>query len=176
MGSVVTLQKDGFVAGAIGNKLPSLNTYKDGQIRPDAVKTGTAVADKVGGILGQYGVNVPRDKVNQAEGQLGPTIQFPAGQSLYVTRIKVDRGTDRIVFELISDPVANQGRFRGSLAIPFRPGSLASADLSQMKPQIDQMLSVQAADQSAPGPVTPATPDKPLAPDAPPPPPPHNDR
>src|SRR5580692_5041176 len=51
-GSVLILQKKGFSAGAVANKVPTQNTYKDGQIR----SAGTAVRKGLGGFSSLAGV------------------------------------------------------------------------------------------------------------------------
>ena len=50
MGSTLILQKRGFSPGALSNKLPTKYTYKDGQIRPDAIGATKKVYDRVTGI------------------------------------------------------------------------------------------------------------------------------
>ncbi len=115
-GSVLILQKSGFSASSVTSQLASTNTYRDGQIRPDGAQAA------------------------------GPTRQFAKGERLYVTRITAVPDKDAIVFDLISDSHANEGRYQGSLAFPYLKGSLASADLSTVQPAIAEVFAFASGD------------------------------
>jgi hypothetical protein len=189
MGSVLILQKRGFSAGAVSNKVPTQNTYKDGQIKGDA----TTTARRLGGLssLGRIpGLGGLGGAANSAVSAAGPSRDFVNGEKLYITRIAVDRSKDAVIFDLMSDAFGNAGRYKASLAFQFPKGSVASADLTQVQPVIeevfkfapteDQNANVQQGGQQAtqpaglqtpPAQVTEAEPD-PLRPILPPPPPP----
>jgi hypothetical protein len=179
MGSVLILQKRGFSAGAVSNKVPAQNTYKDGQIKAGV----TGVIQEGCRIYAFPGC----DRMQSA---VGPSRDFVNGETLYVTRISVDRSKDTIIFYLISAAYGNAGRFNGSLTFQFPRGSVASADLARVQPTIGEVFRIaptdgssgtvpqrgQQASQVAPVqtslPVTQPQPDAPLPPILPPPPPP----
>ena len=175
MGSVLIFQKRGFSAGAVTNQVPSQNTYKDGQIKANV--TGTLQK-------GCRIYNFPGcDRVQSA---VGPLREFVTGETIYVTRIAVDRNKDAIVFYLISDMYGNSGRFRGSLAFQFPRGSLEYADWGKIQSTIAEVFRAAPADDSSaavpqrqpmppvqtPLPVTQAQPEPALPAIVPPPPPP----
>jgi hypothetical protein len=177
MGSVLILQKSGFSAGSVSNKVPAQNTYKDGQIKAGA----TGVIQKGCGFYRFPGCD-------QVQNALGPSRDFVRGEKLYVTRITADRNKDTVVFYLISDAYEGAGRFKGSLTFRFPRGSVASADLAQVQPIIAEVFRIGPTEDSSgsvpqggqPGqqtanvpntpPVTQTQPDAPLPPILPPPP------
>jgi hypothetical protein len=131
-GTVLILRRGGFSAGAVSNKVPTRNTYKDGQIKaeiPGILKNCTFCSAIPGG-----------SKVNNAISAAGPSRELVAGDRLYVIKMSVDRGKDTIVFSLISDPFGNEGRYRGSLTFVYPKGSIGSANLGQVEPLIAEVF------------------------------------
>jgi hypothetical protein len=184
MGSTLILQKKGFSAGAVANKVPMQNTYKDGQIKSAgaAVRKGLGGFSSLGGVPGFGGLAGASAAAGTAAGTAGPARDFVNGEKVYVTKITVDRGKNGIVFDLISDSYGDAGRYKASLRFELPKGALASGDLTQVDPVIAEVFKIAPADQSAaapaataapaPVPVAPAAPEPVLAPIAPPPPPP----
>jgi hypothetical protein len=184
-GSVLILQKKGFSAGSVSNKVATQNTYKDGQIKSGAA---TAVR-RFGGLPGISYIPGVGAAAGTAAGAAGGSKDFVNGEKLYVTKITVDRGKDGIVFDLISDSYGDAGRYKGSLRIQYPKGSVGSSDLAALDATIAQVFKIQPEDagaaannanaQSAPAGNAPATApaaapqqvDAPPPPIAPPPPP-----
>jgi len=131
-GTVLILRRGGFSAGAVSNNVPTRNTYKDGQIKaeiPGILKNCSFCNAIPGG-----------SKVNSAMNAAGPSREFVAGDRLYVTKMTVDRAKDTIVFNLISDPFGNEGRYKGSLTFQYSKGSIGSANLGQVAPLIAEVF------------------------------------
>ena len=172
-GSTLILQKRGLNAGAVGNHVPSQNTYKDGQIRQ-----GAAAAVRRFGSLGSYLPGVG-GTAGAAAGAAGAGRDFVNGEKVFVTRIDIDRGKDAIIFNLISDAF-DSGRYLASLKFEFPKGTVAKADLARVQPVIDEVFQIAPEDTSAAAPAATgggAAPAPPAAapaqvPAAPPPPPP----
>jgi hypothetical protein len=194
-GSTLILQKKGFSAGAVANKVPTQNTYKDGQIKSAgaAVRKGLGGLSSLGGVPGFGGLAGASSVAGSAAGAAGPTRDFVNGEKLYVTKITVDRSKNGIVFDLISDSYGDAGRYKATLRFELPKGALASGDLTQVDPVVAEVFKIApaAADQSAAAapqagqpaaaaaapqpsaaPAAPAQPEPALAPIAPPPPPP----
>jgi hypothetical protein len=192
-GSTLILQKKGFSAGAVANKVPTQNTYKDGQIKSAtaAVRKGLGGFSSLSGVPGFGGLAPAAGVAGTAAGAAGTARDFVNGEKLYVTKITVDRSKNGIVFDLISDSYGDAGRYKGSLRFELPKGALASGDLTQVDPVIAEVFKIAPADQSAaaapqagqpaataaapqapPAPAAPAQPEPALAPIAPPPPPP----
>jgi hypothetical protein len=135
-GTILTLRRGGFSAGAASNKVPTRNTYKNGQIRseiPGALKNCTICS------------SIPwANKAGSAMSSAGSFREFMTGENLYVTKINVDRSKDTIVFTLVSDPYPNAGTYKGSLLFQYSKGLLASADLSQVQPTIAEVFKTTA--------------------------------
>jgi hypothetical protein len=190
-GSVLILQKKGLSAGLASNKVPTQNTYKDGQI-----KAGAATALRRFGSLPGIGY-VPGVGATAAAaaGAAGAARDFVNGEKLFVTKIDIDRSKDALVFFLISDAY-DAGRYTASLKIELPKGSIAKGDLAVLQPVLDQVFKIAPPDDQAaaapqggatqpasssvqppapsPAPVAAAPPPPPL-PDIPPPPPPPAD-
>ena len=144
MGSTLILQKRGLSAGAVGNHVPTQNTYKDGQIR-----AGAAAAVRR---FGQLAGLVPGGgSAATAAGTAGAGRDFVNGEKVFVTRIDIDRGKDTIVFNLISDAF-DSGRFLASLKFEFPKGTVAKADLARVQPVIDEVFQIAPEDNSAAAP------------------------
>jgi hypothetical protein len=195
-GSTLILQKKGFSAGAVANKVPTQNTYKDGQIKSagTAVRKGLGGFSSLSGVPGFGGLAGASSVAGSAAGAAGTTRDFVNGEKLYVTKITVDRGKNGIVFDLISDSYGDAGRYKATLRFELPKGALTSGDLTQVDPVLAEVFKIApaAADQNAaaapqaaqpaataapapqapPAPVAPAQPEPALAPIAPPPPPP----
>ena len=174
MGSTLILQKRGLSAGALSNKLPTRYTYKDGQIKPDAIGATRKIYDRaasIGDIIPGVKGRVPdTSKASDAAGTWRP---FVNGERLYVTQITVQRSDDSIVFDLISDAYPNEGRYRGSLAFQYPSGTLGSANLARVQPTIAEVFAIEPSpDQPAAPQTSQIQTDAPLPPDTPPPPPP----
>ena len=184
MGSTLILQKRGLSAGEVAAHVPTLNTYKDGQI-----KGGAATAARRFGKLASYLPTVGATAA-AAAGTAGAGRDFVNGEKMFVTRIDVDRGKDAIVFNLISDAF-DSGRYLASLKFEFPKGTLAKADLARVQPTLDEVFQIAPEDnnaaaapagpapapasaQPAPAQAAVAPPPPPL-PDIPPPPPPPAD-
>jgi hypothetical protein len=185
MGSVLILQKKGFSGGAVANKVPTQNNYKDGQIisATGAVRKGLGGFSRLGAVPGFGGLAGASGVAGTAAGAAGAARDFVNGEKLYVTKITVDRGKNGIVFDLISDAYGDAGRFKGTLRFDIPKAALASEDLAQVDPIIAQVFQIAPADQSAaaapaapaapaPAPAVQAAPEPVLAPIPPPPPPP----
>jgi hypothetical protein len=201
MGSVLILQKKGFSAGAAANKVPTQNTYQDGQIKAGAATTARrlgGLSSRLGAVPGLSNLAGVTGVAGSAAGAAGPSRDFVNGEKLYLTQISVDRSKDAVAFYLISDAYGDAGRYKGSLTFQFPKGTLASADLAQVQPVIAQVFKIAPPDQNAatpqggqqaapaapvapaastaylspPAPVAQAQPEAPLAPIPPPPPPP----
>jgi hypothetical protein len=183
MGSTLILQKRGLSAGAVGNHVPTQNTYKDGQI-----KTGAASAVRRFGALAGY-IPTVGGTAATAAGAAGTGRDFVNGEKVFVTRIDVDRGKDAIVFNLISDAY-DTGRYLASLKFEFPKGTVGKADLARVQPLIDEVFQIAPEDNAAPAGQAPAQPTSasvqpappapvaaapPPLPDIPPPPPPPAD-
>ncbi len=93
-GSVLILQKKGFSAGSVSNKVATQNTYKDGQIKSGAA---TAVR-RFGGLPGISYIPGVGTAAGAAAGAAGGSRDFVNGEKLYVTKITVDRGKDSVDF------------------------------------------------------------------------------
>jgi hypothetical protein len=131
-GTVLILRRGGFSAGAVSSRVPTRNTYKDGQIKaeiPGILKNCSFCSAIPGG-----------SKVNSAISAAGPSREFVAGERLYVTKMSVDRAKDVIIFNLISDPYGNEGRYKGSLTFQYPKGSIGSANLGQVEPLIAEVF------------------------------------
>jgi len=185
MGSVLVLQKKGLSAGAVANKVPTQNTYKDGQIKSAtaAVRKGLGGFSSLSAVPGFGGLAPATGVAGNAAGAAGTGRDFVNGEKLYVTNIAVDRGKNNITFDLISDAYGDAGRYKATLRFELPKGALASEDLSKVDPTIAEVFKIAPADQAAaaapaapaapaPPPVAQAAPEAPLAPIAPPPPPP----
>ncbi len=138
-GSVLVLQKKGLSAGLASNKVPTQNTYKDGQI-----KAGAAEHLRRG--LGAFGAYVPGGST--ASSAAGTGRDFVNGEKLFVTRIDVDRNKDAVVFYLISDAY-DAGRYTASLKVEFPKGTLAKGDMALVQPVLDQVFKIAPPDQQA---------------------------
>jgi hypothetical protein len=174
MGSTLILQKRGFSPGALSNKLPTKYTYRDGQIKPDAIGATKKAYDRVTGIRdnipGLKGHGPDTSKASDAAGTWRP---FVNGERLYVTQITVQRSDDSIVFDLISDAYPNEGRYKGSLAFQYPGGTLASANIARVQPLIAEVFTIESSpDQTAAPQTSQIRADALLPPDTPPPPPP----
>ncbi len=101
LGTILTLRRGGFSAGAASNRLPTRNTYKDGQIRSE-----------IPGALKNCAICSSIPWANRV-GSAGSFREFMTGESLYVTKINVDRSKDTIVFTLVSDAYPNTGCYKG---------------------------------------------------------------
>jgi hypothetical protein len=190
-GSVLILQKRGLAAGLASNKVPTQNTYKDGQI-----KSGMATAvRRFGGLPGIGYVPGVGTAASTAAGAAGASRDFVNGEKVFVTRIDVDRNKEGIIFYLISDAY-DAGRYTASLKFELPKGTLAKGDLALVQPVLDQVFKIAPPDDNAaaapagqapaqpasasvqpaqaPAPVAAAPPPPPL-PDIPPPPPPPAD-
>lgn len=154
MGSVLILQKTGFSAVvAASSNPPAYNIYKDGQIG-----TGAALPVRRFGRLPGTGYLPGGGMAGNAATSAAATRDFVNGEKLYITGITLDRAKDSIVFELISDTYGDAGRYRASLRFELPKGSLASQDLAQIQPVIDQVFkTAPGSDQNA---VAPAGPSK----------------
>src|ERR1035438_636771 len=184
LGSVLILQKKGFSAGAVANKVPTQNNYKDGQLvsASGAVRKGLGGFSRLGGVPGFGGLAGASGVAGSAAGAAGPARDFVNGEKLYVTKITVDRGKNGIVFDLISDAYGDAGRYKATLRFELPKGAVASEDLAKVDPTIAEVFTIAPADQSAaapaataaspPAPVAPPAPEPQLAPIPPPPPPP----
>jgi len=173
MGSALILQKRGFEAGALSNQLPTKYTYKDGQIKPDAIGAGKKIYDRASSIRsvipGLSGHGPDTSKAADAAGTWKPLV---SGERLYVTQITVQKSDDCIVFDLITDAYPNEGRYKGSLAFQYPGGTLASANLARVQPLIAEVLAIESSPDQAAAPQTSQfRADAPLPPDTPPPPP-----
>ena len=185
-GSVLILQKKGLSAGAVSNKVPTQNTYKDGQIKSatGAVRKGLGGLGNLGGVPGLGGLAGVAGVAGSAAGAAGPARDFVNGEKLYVTKITVDRAKNGIVFDLISDAYGDAGRYKASLRFELPKGAVTSEDLGKVDPTIAEVFKIAPADQKAAAapagqqaaPAAPAVaqapPPPPLEPIAPPPPPP----
>ena len=156
-GCVLTLQKRGLTASAISSKVPTTNSFKDKdvQIRPSASAKIRSL-----GRLGVPGVAAaaPTD-----------TRLFVNGEKIFVTKIDVDPSKEVITFDLLSDAF-NDIRYRALLRFEFPKGTLATADIAQIQPILDQAIKVDppAADAGAATQTSQAgTPAEPAAPAAP---------
>src|ERR1700733_9283418 len=91
-GSTLILQKKGFSAGAVANKVPTQNTYKDGQIKSagTAVRKGLSGFASLAGVPGFSGLAGASGVAGTAAGTAGATRDFVNGEKLYVTKITVD--------------------------------------------------------------------------------------
>jgi hypothetical protein len=186
-GCVLTFQKRGLTASAITAKVPSSNNFrdKDPQIRPSAAAATSKTLKRIGG----FGSFIPgAGAVAGAGAAAGDTRVFVNGEKIFVTKIDVDPVKDLVTFDLLSDAY-NDVRYRALLRFEFAKGTLATADLPQIQPILDQAIVIApaAADASAPAqapapaapapaavaPPAPVAPPEPaMAPIAPPPPPP----
>lgn len=185
LGSVLILQKKGLSAGAVANKVPTQNNYKDGQLvsASGAVRKGLGRFSSLGGVPGLGGLAAASGVAGSAAGAAGPARDFVNGEKLYVTKITVDQGKNAIVFDLISDAYGDAGRYRATLRFELPKGAVASEDLAKVDPTIAEVFTIAPADQSAAAPaaaaavppsapVAPPAPEPQLAPIPPPPPPP----
>ena len=194
MGSTLILQKKGFSGGAVANKLPSQNNYKDGQIKSTggAIRKGLGGFSSLGAVPGLGGLAGVTGAAGTAAGAAGTARDFVNGEKLYVTAITVDRAKNGIVFDLISDAYGDAGRYKGTLRMEIPKAAMASGDLAQVDMTIAEVFKIAPPDQNAaapqggqqaaaapaapaaaPAPIAPpAPPEAPLAPIAPPPPPP----
>jgi hypothetical protein len=183
MGSVLILQKKGFSAGSVSNKVATQNTYKDGQIKSGAA----SVVRRFGALPGIGYIPGVGTAASTAAGAAGGSRDFVNGEKLYVTKITVDRGKDGIVFDLISDAYGDAGRYKGLLRIQFSKGSVGSSDFPTLDKTIAEVFKIQpedanaqqapagnaqsAAPAAAPAAAAPAQADAPPPPIPPPPPP-----
>lgn len=142
MGSVLILQKKGFSAGSVSNKVATQNTYKDGQIKSGAA---TAVR-RFGGLPGISYIPGVGTAAGTAAGAAGGSRDFVNGEKLYVTKITVDRGKDTVEFDMISDSYGDAGRYKGSLKIQFPKKSVTSADLATLDATVAEVLKIQPED------------------------------
>jgi len=186
MGSVLILQKKGLSAGAVANKVPTLNTYKDGQIKSatGAVRKGLSGFSGLSGVPGLSGLAGAAGVAGSAAGAAGPARDFVNGEKLYVTKITLDRAKNNVAFDLISDAYGDAGRYKATLRIELPKGALTSEDLAKVDPTIAEVFKIAPPDQKAAAapagqqaapaapPVAQAAPPPPLEPIAPPPPPP----
>jgi hypothetical protein len=175
-GSVLILQKKGFSAGAAANKVPTQNTYQDGQIKAGAATTARRLGglSRLGAVPGLGSLAGVAGVAGSAAGAAGASRDFVNGEKLYVTQISVDRSKDAVAFYLISDAYGDAGRYKGSLTFQFSKGTLGSADLAQVQPVIAQVFRIAPSDQNAAtpqggqqapaAPVAPAAYQPPLAP------------
>jgi len=156
MGSVLILKKERFSAVmAASDNPPPYNIYKDGQI-----STGAALpARRFGSLPGTGYMPGGGSAAGNAVIGAAASRDFVNGETLYVTKITVDRAKDTIVFDLISDPYGDAGRYRASLRFELPKGSTASSDLAQIQPIIEQVFEIKpASDQNAVAPAGPPTP------------------
>jgi hypothetical protein len=133
-GTVLVLQKDGFLTYGINAPLPALNTWKNGKI-----SAGVGRALTVGMAM-----------KNQGATDL-PMRKFVTGESLWVIGIAVQK--DAMIFRLLSDPI-NGFRYFGDLKFPFPKGSPPPLDEAVV--EINEVLTVQQpakpATEAAPAP------------------------
>jgi hypothetical protein len=152
MGSVLILQKKGLSAGAVANKVPTQNTYKDGQIKSAtaAVRKGLGGFSSLSAVPGLGGLAAASGVAGSAAGTAGPARDFVNGEKLYVTKITVDRSKNNgIVFDLISDAYGDAGRYKATLRIELPKGALASGDLAQIQPILAQVFKVAPAEDQS---------------------------
>ena len=168
-GCVLTFKKRGLTASVITSSTAAGNSFKDkdSQIKPSAFSS-----------LRKFSLPVVSNPASTE------TRTFVNGEKMFVTKIDVDPVKDTITFGLISDAY-NDLRYRANLRFDFPKGSLATADLPQVQPVLDQAIGVTPPDSGAaaspavpaPAPAAPPTPAvtevaPPMAPIPPPPPPP----
>ena len=115
-GVVLILQKKGFSAGSVSNKVATQNTYKDGQIKSGAA---TAVR-RFGGLPGISYIPGVGTAAGTAAGAAGGSRDFVNGEKLYVTKITVDRGKDGVIFDLISDAYGDAAAIKARSEFSFR--------------------------------------------------------
>jgi hypothetical protein len=141
-GAVLILQKKGLSAGLASSKVPTQNTYKDGQIKAGAA----AALRKFGG----FGSHIPGigGAVGAAAGAAGSSRDFVNGEKVYATRIDVDHSKDAIVFYLISDAY-DAGRYTASLRIELPKGTVEKNDLALAQPTLDQVFKIAPPDDTS---------------------------
>lgn len=170
-GSVLVLQKKGLCAGAATNTVPTMDTYKDGQLRSGACATRR---------IGSWVSHVPGlgGAAGAAIGAAGSTRDFVNGEKLYVTKIDVDSRKDAIVLSLISDSY-DSVRYMATLRFDLPRGAVAGGDLTAIQPILDQVFKAEppAGPSGAPvslagAPASAGQADTKFAPIPPPPPPP----
>lgn len=163
-GSVLVLHKDGLLMYTTDTAIPPLNVYRDGRIQ-QAVNWGGLGHNLLHNNGGQIATNTSRRS-------------FVSGEKFWLT--KIDFVSDGVIFDVYSDPY-NDVRYYGQIKFPFAKGAMPPADA--MMHFIDEVVTVQPADnasqgQGAPPPASPppgvpSAPASPadMAPIAPPPPP-----
>ena len=145
-GSVMVLHKDGVlmcgisVAGGLSH--PATSTYKDGAVS-HSIEPSAAPPVAANGL--RY--VPPWTTCGRAPSRTGMS-----GDKYWITQAYVDRGNDRVVFRLYSDPY-DDTRYWGELQVLFPRGSIPAPD--QLLSTISEVLTVQP-DDAAPGPPQPA--------------------
>jgi hypothetical protein len=188
-GCTLVLKKRGLSASAVGAKVVNMSYFKDRDpaIRSGAASTARKNLSRFGGIGSMIpGVGGMVSAANSANSAAGSdTREFTNGEKMFVTKIDVDPVKDTITFSLFSNPV-KEVRYVAQLRFEFAKGSLATADLAQIQPVLDQAIGIAPPDKDAgaaapdapsapepaPAPAPAPAAEAPLAPIAPPPPPP----
>jgi hypothetical protein len=166
-GTVLVLHKDGLLMYITDSPAPPISTYRDGRLQYSA-----------GASFGKmFGASI----LHGSNGQNMANIQkrnFVSGEKFWLTN--VEYLPDGIVLDVYSDPF-NNVRYYGQIKFPFAKGAMPPADA--MMQTIDEVVTVQPADNAAQAPAAPpAAPPVPgaasdssspaaMAPIAPPPPP-----